>query len=205
MKSRVAIIVRSCYPDVMPQQALERYDKFLESLSKQTDKDFTIYILCDNLYGKKGLPINIDRMRDVTNWYDLDIRFTDLPKYTYEIEARIDNDDIVSPQYVEKLRQIYNLTNYDTFMINPVPIKLDINTGKYYEHEQGYNYEGTSMFCVLCQKKEKKHYIYDRPHISMAKEVGAVVMMEAGHTFLVCHGNNQLSKITGKEKEWIRK
>jgi len=132
----------------------------------------------------------------------LSVNYFDPPKYTYEIEARIDNDDIVSSQYVEKLRQIYNLTDYHTFMINPIPIKLDITTGKYYEHEQGYNYEGTSMFCVLCQKKEKKHYIYDRPHSRMAKQVGAVVMMEAGHTFLVCHGANQLSKITGLEKEW---
>ncbi len=135
MKSRVAIIVRSCYPEKMPQEALERFDKFLESLSKQTDKDFTIYILCKELYGKKGSIDNLRLMLSISTEYSLDVRYLDLPKYTYEIEARIDNDDIVSPQYVEKLRQIYNLTNYDTFMINPVPIKLDINTGKYYEHE----------------------------------------------------------------------
>ena len=205
MKERIAIIVRSCYPDVMPQQALRRYDKFLESLANQTDKDFDVYVLCRFLLGSIGLESNIPRMHEFSEHQGINVRYDDPPKYTYEIEARIDNDDIVSPQYVEKLRQIYNLTNCDTFMINPIPVKLDARTGRYWMHEQPYDEEGTSMFCVLCQKKEKKHYIYDRPHIRMAKQVGTVVMMEAGHTFLVCHGANQLSKINGTEKEWIKK
>ena len=203
MESNFAIIVRACYPDRIPQEALDRYNKFLESLSKQTDKDFVIYVLCDELYGKNGLDDNKKLMWMVSINYGLEVRYEDPPKHTYEIEARIDNDDIVSPRYIERVRQIYNATDYHTFMINPTPIKLDTKTGKYFEHEQKYNHEGTSMFCILCQKEEKNHYIYDRPHIIMAKEVGAVVMMEAGHTFLVCHENNQLSKINGTEKEWL--
>jgi hypothetical protein len=187
----------------MTSATLDRFRTFLTHLEAQTDKDFTIYILCNELYGKKGHDANVYAMRTISESFDLDVRYSDPKKYTYEIEARIDNDDIVSTRYVERVRQIFNATYTDTFVINPTPIKLDIKTGKYYEHEQEYNYEGTSMFVVLCQKGDKKHYVYDRPHIVMAKEVGAVVMMEAGHTFLVCHEANQLSKITGKEKEWL--
>lgn len=201
--SNCAIIVRSCYPKQISKDTLKRFRRFLESLNNQTDKDFIVYILCKELYGKKGLESNIKLMQKECFDLDFEVRFEDPVKYKYEIEARIDNDDLVAPNYIERIRQLANI-NADTFMINFQPVKLDEETGKMYEHEQKYNYEGTSMFCVLVQKEDKKHYVYDRPHIKMAKEVGAVVMGGEGFCFLVCHKDNQLSKITGKEKEWKR-
>lgn len=201
MESNCAIIVRSCYPRRMKFRERWRLRRLFDSLNNQTDTDFIVYILCHELYGKKGLKSNIDDMRRLCYDLNFEVRFEDPPKHHYEIECRIDNDDLVAPNYIERIRQLYEI-NCDTFCINFQPVKMDEETKKLYHHEQQYNYEGTSMFLVLVQKEEKKHYVYDRPHIRMAKEVGAVVMGGEGFCFLVCHSDNQLSKINGTEKEW---
>lgn len=201
---RVAIITRSCYPELMTESTLERFKTFLQSFKDQTNQSFVIYVIWEELYGKTGKDENRLLMGDIVNELGMkNVWFDKFPKYTYEVEGRFDNDDTASPDYIQRIHDIYNSTKEHTFCINFQPLKHHLKTGKLYYHERTYNYEGTSMFVCIVQKGEKIHYVYQRPHIYMAKELGSVVMGGYGYCFLTCHEDNQLTKIHGNEKEWV--
>lgn len=71
----------------------------------------------------------------------------------YNIQSRVDIDDWIADDYVEKIQQIYdeNIEKYSSFIIHAQPQKKDFVTGKITKMAE-YHDRRISMFATLCQK-----------------------------------------------------
>jgi len=112
----------------------------------------------------------------------------------YDIQTRLDNDDIVSPGYVKAIESFYDGTpRVVTFDIE----KLLWDTGEIYSYNRPYHAERCSMFSSLLCPPEGVN-IFSRTHGALG-ELATVSVIEKGTCFLVVHGTNKLTKIMSDE------
>jgi hypothetical protein len=195
---KTAIITRYCYEDRLSEDRLKLFqDNFINSLAKQTTKDFDIYIICDELYGKKSHPDNLALIK-LLDFKGMNVHFTNVEKHNYDIEVRLDSDDYVIDTFVEYVHSVAKKQN--NILINFKPIKV-VNGAQYY-HERDYSDKCASMFIALIQKGIKTKGVYDRPHCEMANYMGKVLTVKEGFVFLNIHDGNMTSKMLGTEKTY---
>jgi hypothetical protein len=196
---KVAIITRFCYEEKLTQKRLDLFQyNLIDSLANQTNKDFDLYIITDNLYGKFAHPDNLELIKSL-DFKGMNVFFEDRPKYTYEIEVRVDSDDNLKFDFVEHL--IITSLGEINALVNYKPIKV-INGVKYF-HERDYSDNCASMFIALVQRGIKTKGVYDRPHCEMAKQVNKVITIKEGYVFLNIHDSNMTSKQLGNEKLYL--
>ena len=195
VQMRTAILTRFCYTDKVSSDRLQLLQtKFIDSLKKQTVKDFDIHVFCDELLGVKGHSSNLELVKSL-DWEGLNVYFDKFEKFTYDIEVRLDSDDEVIPTFVSFLQDV--ATKEENVLVNFKPIKRV--KGADYKHERDYNEHCTSMFIALIQTKEKTKCIHDRPHSVMGKHIGKVFTVKEGYCILNIHENNMTSKFLGNE------
>jgi hypothetical protein len=107
----------------------------------------------------------------------------------YDIQTRMDNDDIVLPGYIEKIQSFYDGTpKVVTFQMH----KYDWDTGEFYKSAP-YSKQRCSMFSsFLCPPKGLN--ILSRKHGEL-HELATVSVVNEKMCFLVVHGLNAASKI----------
>ena len=173
--------------DRMKKYLLITNDILIPSLKSQSVKDF-IWIL-------EVRPDDEDFLR-----HELDYPFTavysknEMIDYvisnSINLQTRHDCDDYMSPDYIEKLQEIYesNISKYDKFLVQSQPIKLMYDTGAEVKIRL-YHETRCSMHLTLCQSDVINH-IYEHPHGQMYKVTPNVISMGEGYTKWVIHGNN---------------
>ncbi len=185
----------------------ERFAMFrilcLPSLLRQTDQNFEIVILCN--------PSHKERIKDLSDkikTIHFDVPISGDPDYQrrgeknsvmpfsypveYDVQTRLDSDDIVSPDFVKKIHKTFT---GDLEMIGFKPIKFHLPTLKLY-----YNYmkPETSMCISLCNSS-KDFFIYQSGHRSIHRWVqekgGKVTVAKFGYFYQTIHNGNASTKI----------
>ena len=204
MKSpTIAIITRMSFEKDLTEVQLRQFkDVYLKSLANQEYKAFTVYILANKVRDFIGSEKNRETIKEIVSTCDFDIRVEDSEKHKYDIEFRLDFDDEIVPNFTKVLVEQYHRYPHDTYLLNFQPVICDNSTGlvkdrRYYQNPRKYDSNGASMCIALIQKGEKKHWVYQRPHIAMAKHVGRVYNMGQGFFYLHAHGENALTRVPG--------
>ncbi|MCF7910859.1 hypothetical protein K9L16_04260 [Candidatus Pacearchaeota archaeon] len=108
----------------------------------------------------------------------------------YTIQTRHDIDDWMSPDYVNKIQEIYknNINKYEKFLIHTQPIKFNyINKTK--QIKSLYHDRRISMFLSLCQRN-CTNTVYAVNHTKMWTIAPKVFTIPEGYVEWVNHKNN---------------
>ncbi len=173
---------------------------YIPSINSQTNKNFSIALIVN--------PKHYDLIRNEIN-KDIEIiplsdTKGDYKEYvvnnTITIQTRHDCDDVMVPNYIEHIHNLYNQNknNFDDFILNFHPTKLVVETGKEYTHGRDYS-KVCSMFSTLIQKNVK-HGIMDCVHDHLRGFTRNIIYIPRGYVKLGIHGNNTLSKLTPNDK-----
>ncbi len=123
-------------------------------------------------------------------------------KNNFQIQTRHDCDDWMRVDYIDKIQRTFleNINTKDTFLIHSKVQKLNFHNGDLYRRgDIDYtNNKSISMFLTLCQKNVN-HFVYEKDHGKMKELTNTIFLLDEGHTRLVIHGNNILSKIHPKD------
>jgi hypothetical protein len=194
---------------------------YIPSINSQTDKNFSIALVVnpkhfDLIRKEINKNIEIVQFTDQQEEYkDLEIRqkinlipFSDTKKdykdfvikNNITIQTRHDCDDIMNPNYIETIHNLYNenKNKYDDFILNFHPTKVLIDSGDEYTHSRDYS-RVCSMFTTLIQKKVK-HGIMDCMHDHLTRITKNVIYIPENYVKLVIHGNNTISKLKDTDK-----
>lgn len=123
-------------------------------------------------------------------------------KNNFQIQTRHDCDDWMRVDYIDKIQKTFleNINKKDVFLIHSKVQKLNYHNGDLYRRgDIDYtNNKSISMFLTLCQKNVN-HFVYEKDHGKMKELTNDIFLLDEGHTRLVIHGNNILSKIHPKD------
>jgi len=140
---------------------------FIPAMKSQTCKDFELGILIRNEhvdYVKEKIGI------DFTAFTGGIAQFRgEVIKNKYNIQSRVDFDDWVSPDYIEKIQKIYNenIEKYKNFVIHAQPEMMDWPS-KRMTKVADYHDKRVSMFSTLCQR-DPILPVYNKSHGQMYK------------------------------------
>ncbi len=193
----VALITRMSFKADLTDVQLHCFRSYLEALGLQSYKDFTVYLLANSVRAYKGSAANREFIREIVEPYPF-VKVADPERFKYDIEIRLDYDDVVNHDFILDVVATAKATRLDTFVISYQPIKVDVNTGNYYRNPLTYSSVCPSMCMALVQKKVKTKGVYDRPHNFMADHVGQCVARPEGFFYLQVHGENTLSELPPK-------
>ena len=183
-----AVIIRMDYPD-----ALDFYDRFimfqanmLARLKRQTDQAFEIWIRCNpahnQIFQAAGCKIfnfhgEVKRNRfGAFQPWSVDL-FKD-----YDIQTRVDYDDIVSLDFIEKIHSEYKpgrLLCFNRYKFDPWSMKTYIR--------KPYHEKHVGMFLSLMKGWP---FIYSRSHNKMWMDAEGVKLIPHGYCWQVIHGEN---------------
>jgi len=161
----------------------------VKSINNQTNKNFEIGLLCtDNHFDileplfphNKVHKIKLPLLEFCQN-------------NNFQIQTRLDNDDILDSDYIEKVQKIIRTSKLPV-LIQTQPYKLNLKTNQLYKMASRYNKNRTSMFLTLAQN-EILFTVKDKKHGDMWQIVSNVIDTEEGITKLVIHDENTLSKL----------
>ena len=203
----VAIIIRMAFQKDLTENQIQRFRNMLSSLMFQNYFSHEVYILpykVRNFLGSSTnyntIKKNINEMRNLTLGRTGAYILGDSPRFKYDIEIRLDYDDIVTPNFITDIVEQYHARSEETFIVSYQPTIVDVATGDHYRHPSKYSEDCPSMCMALIQKGEKNFGVYDRPHNKMKQEIGCpVVVRPEGFFYLQVHGENTLSKLPGKQ------
>ena len=112
----------------------------------------------------------------------------------YDIQTRMDSDDIVFPGYVQEIQRWHNGTpRVVTFQIK----KFVWSTGALYAYASPYHTEKCSMFTSLLCPREGDN-IFSRKHGALW-ELGETIVSDKDLCRLVVHGNNIMTGVGKKD------
>lgn len=207
---RHAIIIRLKYNDC--EEFEWRLSFFhalcLRSLLRQKDQNFDILVLCNPEHSERikslshkikvfhhDVPIAGDpdyRRKGEKNSvmpfkYDLD----------YEIQTRIDSDDIVSKGFTDIIRKSFK-RNPKLLCFKPMRFHLD-TLKKYYTYD---NYKRSMFLSVY--NPDKDSFIYEVGHCSWQHKIkemgGQIEIIKFGYCYQVIHDFNASTGIRPKDK-----
>jgi hypothetical protein len=214
MKNKHAIVIRLDYPDC---EAFEWRSAFFRSvvlprLLRQTDQKFDIVIRCNPIH-KERIEVLSDKIS--TFHHDSPTKYgtglghiktgsNSIPafdfKLDYPIQTRIDSDDLVSFDFVEKIHKEFEGKKEDT-LLHFQPMKFDLYGLKTYHVGIKSSVEHMSPFISLYQPNEIKYFIYQFGHTKIGKHFKNVVFIDEGYCWLTVHHNNASTTIRGVDTE----
>lgn len=193
----IALITRMSFKADLTDVQIHCFRSYLESLSLQSYKEFTVYILANSVRAYKGSQSNREFIKEIVEPYPF-VKVADPERFKYDIEIRLDYDDIVSHGFILDVIATAKATNLDTFVISYQPIYYDSYKDEYYKGPIDYNKNCPSMVMALVQKKEKTKGVYDRPHNIYHQHVSEIVERPTGYAYLQVHGENKKNQIPPK-------
>ena len=197
-KFKTIIVIRSRYQEITPLR-LELMQKYcINSLKQQTDKDFEIHILVQSATADKIKSLNWGRLKvffkeetPSIGWerYSADLR----KEYMRgpNIQIRMDNDDWVAPNFIERIRQA--IGRHKNILVNFHPTKFLHHNRKSYYSQKHYSRDRVSMFFAIYQEKPE-HWILDRQHGRMGSLFAKrIYVKQLGLCNIVIHSENVLN------------
>jgi hypothetical protein len=169
---------------------------YIPSIKSQIDKNFSIALIVNPKHFEI-IKNEFDSNIELIPFYDTKKDYRDyVIQNNITIQTRHDCDDIMSPEYISTIHNLYELNKkkYNDFILNFQPTKLDLNTGNEYTHSRDYS-RVCSMFSTLIQN-EVKHGIMDVMHDHLKRLSKNVIYINDNYVKLGLHGNNTLSKLS---------
>jgi hypothetical protein len=173
--------------DLMSKYLAVTKKTLIPSLKSQTNKNFTWVLMIrkdDEEFLRSELDYPFTAVYDVNGFINLAIG------EKFEIQTRHDCDDNMSPNYIQKLQEIYeeNKDIHACTLIHCQPKQIIYQTGEV-RKLGAYHDKRTSMHLTICQKNVK-HHVYQHQHGQMWKIAQRVILLPEGYTEWVIHGNN---------------
>jgi len=182
-----SVILRFWFDDVSGRLGLLRGT--LQSLEEQSDRNFTVYIICKEHHAKQVQDLTCLTLQFIH--YEMpknDMGYISPFSISHEadIQTRIDCDDLVDPEFIRYVNSRYN---DESVLYAFVPDK--IYKGKYYKMGKVYTEKKTPMFLSLTNPKV---FIYSDSHIRMWKYADRVELVY-GMAWMNIHDNNARTKL----------
>jgi hypothetical protein len=193
-----AIITRLNFPRNSPdyQYYLDLFkENLLHCLQTQTDKNFELWVGTNGELESEllSLPlVNVFRF-DLTHKANGAITPFEVKGFEdYDIQTRVDVDDLVSSKFVERINWEFAKSK-GTILLNFIPYKLDYDAKELYISKKSpYNDTRTSMFLSMLRPR---CFIYKHSHLKMWTEADSVITIPEGYCSLVIHGKNTNSRL----------
>ena len=193
----IAVITRMSFKADLTDVQIHCFRSYLEALSLQDHKEFTVYLLANSVRNYEGSQSNREFIKEIVEPYPF-VKVADPKRFRYDVEIRLDYDDVVSHDFISDVYKTAQDTEKETFVISYQPIKIDVYTGDQYRNPLRYSTICPSMCMALVQKNQKTKGVYDRPHNFMADHVGKCIVRPEGYYYLQVHGENTLSELPPK-------
>lgn len=197
---KIAIITRMAFEKDLSANQMQLFEEYLIRLNSQTYKNFDVFILADTVRDFKGSKANKDFIEFQCKRVHF-VHVQDPERFAYDIEIRLDYDDVVSPGFMQDVVDQYTESSHENLIISYQPVKVNNETGEQWKHESTYSENCPSMCMALCQKGDKTRGVYDRPHNLMyAETLWPVIVRPEGFYYLMVHDENTLSKLPTNPK-----
>lgn len=161
----------------------------LPNMQRQSCKDFTWVF-----FSKEELDIDFENKKFFTltsykQWKE------ELKKeYEYIIETRLDNDDMVSPNYIESIQ--LNFMEH-TFVIEFQGYRYDKRNDTFYE-DRFYNRNMTSPFLSLVSKLSEDRYVFEYDHNQMGSKFPLKLVFNRMWVQIIHESNKLMNKDSEK-------
>ena len=171
--------------DLMDKYIAVSVKTFVPAMKSQTCNDFELGILIRSEhvdYVKEKIGI------DFTAFIGgMDEFRGEVLKNKYDIQSRVDFDDWVNPDYIQKIQKIYNdnISKYKSFVIHAQPEMMDWPSKKITK-VGAYHDTRISMFSTLCQR-DPINPVYSGSHGQMWKMGEKVFKLPDGMARWVQH------------------
>lgn len=157
------------------------------SLKNQTNQNFTWVLMIrkeDEDFLRKELNYPFRAVYDINEFANAAI------SEKFEIQTRHDCDDNMSPNYIQKLQDLYeqNKDQYECTLIHCQPTQIIYQTGEI-KKLGNYHDKRTSMHLTICQKNVV-HHVYEKKHGEMWKVAQKIILLPEGYTEWIIHENN---------------
>jgi hypothetical protein len=192
------IVVTRCKFD--SDEKFERYSPqiikyYIPSINSQKNKNFEIGLISNEKHFNqiRGL---IDKKINMVRFDDVKKDYKDyVVNNNITTQTRHDCDDFMNDNYISHIQNLYeqNKNNYDKFILNFHPNKLDVKTNKEYKHTRDYT-RVCSMFSTLIQKNVE-HGIMDVMHDHLSRITKNIIYINQPFVKLIIHENNLQSKL----------
>lgn len=171
----------------------------LPRLLNQTDQDFEIWLVChpahEILIGKLDRKINICTIPEFPS--PETFRLVDMSALAqFDIQTSFDTDDLVSLNYIEKIKAEITNNLGRTLLVTFQPYKLDILSLKRYKMWERYGNGKCSMFFSLYQP-DKSNYrsVFDFDHSYIGGWCNNIICIPEGYCDMVIHGANWMTHL----------
>lgn len=232
---KVSIISRAIYSKVGPTHGMGVIDEkhlemmqnnFINSLKRQTDKDFIIHLAvgAENDEATKRIKdldwgnLNINFLYtsgDIKQWEESvknsknwgretdkgspeDI-IKDLEYPRTSIMARMDIDDWVTPGWVAHMKYMANTMNEKRFLIN-YQVFGQAPDGQIYKFYAPHRKNRVSPFMAIVQKDKITVDLYETVHLRMGSLFDTVYTIPPSYVFMVVHGGNRSNQVYEPDK-----
>jgi hypothetical protein len=193
--AKIAIITRMAFDKDLTKNQTLLFEEYLIRLNSQTYKGFEVFILADSVRAFKGSAKNKQFLEMQCSRLPF-VHVKDPERFKYDIEIRLDFDDVVSPGFIQDVLNQYTQSKHDNLIISYQPVMVDNETGEQWKHPSQYSKDCPSMCMALCQKGDKARGVYDRPHNLMYNETKwPVIVRPEGFFYLTVHEENALSTL----------
>jgi hypothetical protein len=182
----------------------------LRSLLKQKDQNFDIVVLCNPEHSEilKALSDKIKTIHHEvpisgdSNYVRKGEKNSVMPfefELDYEIQTRLDSDDIVSDGFTEKIHKLFK-GHKKPHLLCFKPMRFNLDTLRLYHTYDNYR---SSMFLSVFNPK-KNTFIYEVGHGFWAKKIkrmgGDFSIVKFGYCFQMIHGHNASTGIRPKDR-----
>ena len=193
----IAVITRMSFKADLTDVQIHCFRSYLEALSLQDYKEFTVYLLANSVRAYKGTAENREFIKEIVEPYPF-VKVADPKRFKYDVEIRLDYDDVVSHDFISDVYKTAQDTEKETFVISYQPILYNNFTDEYYKGPIDYNGNCPSMVMALVQKKAKTKGVYDRPHNLYHEHINYIIQKPTGFAYLQVHGENEKNAIPPK-------
>jgi|GEM_PF-4852046 len=174
-------------------ERIKLFNKYtLPNVKNQTNQDFEWIFFSD-----KELDINFENKFFVTlskyKQYKKELE----QEYEYLIETRLDNDDVISLNFVNKIQSYFKefIDYQDNFVIEPRGYRYDFRNDTFYE-DKLYNMSFSSPFLSLVSKLGSDKYVFDFVHGQMCKEYPTYFIQEREWVQMIHSSNKLMNKVS---------
>lgn len=194
-KFKHVLITRFNYPEDYAKfdERMNLFKKYtLPNVQNQTNMDFEWIIFSDKeleIDFKNKFFVNLTKYKQYKEELE--------QEYEYIIETRLDNDDVISLDFINKIQDYFNefIEYQDNFVIEPRGYRYDARNDTFYE-DKFYNPTFSSPFLSLVSKLGSKKYVFDYVHGQMCREYPTYFIKERGWVQIIHSTNKLMNKDT---------
>lgn len=203
-KKRMCVITRMHYRKDHPdfEWRFNYYkDNVLPALKKQVYKNFDIAVWCEKHHEKlfKDLGVKTFQATHPDHKKKLFADFTTWDNVSglkeYSIQVALDSDDIVVPEFTQKVADLCVGQSSVHLSFQPIKLKGD----KKYRMAKNYEMEGSGSAIYAIYQPKFKYFCYEKSHLSIGELMDKTIYIPEGYAYVSIHRLNDSTKINKED------